>query len=119
MLVRDALERISRGVTTIVIAHRLSTILNADRVYFLEAGQVVEEGRLPDLLARSGRWSMRRSGRCGGWRRIEAMRRGGRPEARGAMARPGPPGPGFPTPAGCAKPRAAPGRAPGHEDGLR
>ncbi|MGY6411424.1 MAG: ABC transporter ATP-binding protein [Alkalilacustris sp.] len=54
VLVRDALERISRGVTTIVIAHRLSTILNADRVCYLEAGRVVEEGPLADLLARRG-----------------------------------------------------------------
>ncbi|WP_338048876.1 ABC transporter ATP-binding protein [Rhodobaculum claviforme] len=53
-LVRDALERISRGVTTIVIAHRLSTVLNADTVCYLEGGRVLEQGPVDELLARGG-----------------------------------------------------------------
>ena len=56
-LVRDALERISSGVTTIVIAHRLTTILNADKICYLQDGTVIEEGTLTDLLAKDGAFS--------------------------------------------------------------
>ena len=53
-LVRDALTRITRGVTTIVIAHRLSTIMDADTVCYIEAGRVLEQGPLDDLLRTGG-----------------------------------------------------------------
>ncbi len=56
-LVRDALERISSGVTTIVIAHRLTTIMNADKICYLEDGTVLEQGTLTDLLAKEGSFS--------------------------------------------------------------
>ena len=56
-LVRDALERISSGVTTIVIAHRLTTIMNADKICYLENGTVIEQGTLTDLLAKGGSFS--------------------------------------------------------------
>ncbi len=53
-LVRDALQRLTQGRTTIVIAHRLSTIANADRIIVLENGQVVEQGHQSELLAQDG-----------------------------------------------------------------
>ncbi|MDG1417739.1 MAG: ABC transporter ATP-binding protein [Maricaulis sp.] len=55
--VQEALEHLSKGRTTLVIAHRLSTIRNADWIYVMEDGQVVEEGRHDDLVARAGTYS--------------------------------------------------------------
>jgi ATP-binding cassette, subfamily B, bacterial MsbA len=52
--IRDALERVSLGVTTVVIAHRFATIMNADKICYLEAGQVTEQGSLKELLAMNG-----------------------------------------------------------------
>lgn len=55
-LVRDALDRVTAGVTTIVVAHRLSTVLRADRICYLEQGKVVETGSLAELLAMNGKF---------------------------------------------------------------
>lgn len=55
-LVRDALASVSKNVTTVVIAHRLSTILTADRICYVEAGQVQETGTLQELLDLNGRF---------------------------------------------------------------
>ena len=53
-LVQDALERLMRSRTTIAIAHRLSTIKNADRIYVLHDGQIVEQGTHDELIAMGG-----------------------------------------------------------------
>lgn len=52
--VQAALERLSEDRTTLVIAHRLSTVRDADWIYVMQDGQVREEGRHEDLLARGG-----------------------------------------------------------------
>jgi ATP-binding cassette subfamily B protein len=53
-LVREALERLMRGRTTLVIAHRLSTVKDAHRVVVLEAGQVAQAGTHQSLVAEDG-----------------------------------------------------------------
>jgi len=56
-LVQDALERATQGRTTIAIAHRLSTIQNADVIFGLEEGRLVEQGTHAELLERGGLYS--------------------------------------------------------------
>ncbi len=55
-LVQEAIDRLVQDRTTIVIAHRLSTIQNVDRIYLLEAGEVVQVGTHDELLAAGGRY---------------------------------------------------------------
>ena len=56
-LVQEAVDRLLQGRTVFVIAHRLSTITHADRIVFLERGEIVEQGTHADLLARRGAYS--------------------------------------------------------------
>ena len=52
--VQEALSRLMKGRTTIVIAHRLSTVVDADRIYVLQKGHVVQSGSHAELLAANG-----------------------------------------------------------------
>jgi ABC-type multidrug transport system fused ATPase/permease subunit len=49
--IKSALDRLTRGKTTIVVAHRLSSVSDADRIFVLEDGKLVESGRHDELLA--------------------------------------------------------------------
>ena len=58
-LVQDALEKLMRGRTSIVIAHRLSTIRNADQIFVMDKGRLIEKGthellmKIPDGIYRN------------------------------------------------------------------
>jgi ATP-binding cassette subfamily B protein len=53
-IIQQGLRHLKKGRTTIVIAHRLSTVRDADRIVVLDKGQVVEEGKHEELVARGG-----------------------------------------------------------------
>jgi len=62
--IQAALERVSKGRTTLIIAHRLSTVVHADEILVLDKGVIAERGKHEELLARgglyAGLWSRQR-----------------------------------------------------------
>ena len=50
--VMRALDRLAEGRTTIMVSHRMSSVMNADKIYVLESGKLVEEGTHEELMAR-------------------------------------------------------------------
>ncbi len=57
LAVREAMEHLCQGRTTVAIAHRLHTVSHADRIYVVEDGEVVESGRHDELLHQGGRYA--------------------------------------------------------------
>ena len=55
-LVQVALEKMMENRTSLVIAHRLSTIQNADNIVVLKKGEIVEQGKHEELLAKKGEY---------------------------------------------------------------
>ena len=51
-VVRESLDELK--VTRIIIAHRLSTIINADKIYVMKDGEVIEQGKYEELMAKNG-----------------------------------------------------------------
>ena len=56
-VVQDALDSVSRGRTTIAVAHRLSTVRDADVIFVVDGGRVVERGTHDELLSAGGMYS--------------------------------------------------------------
>ena len=54
LLVQEGIQTLLEGRTSFVIAHRLSTIKNADRIFVIDAGGIVESGSPAELMARRG-----------------------------------------------------------------
>jgi len=55
--VQDALETLMKGRTSLVIAHRLSTVENADEIFVLQSGKIVERGPHRKLIKRDGAYA--------------------------------------------------------------
>ncbi len=55
-VVQEAIDRVAQGCTTLIIAHRLSTIRNADMIYVLDSGKIVESGTHRQLMNQKGEY---------------------------------------------------------------
>ncbi|AKQ66832.1 Lipid A export ATP-binding/permease protein MsbA [Myxococcus hansupus] len=55
--VYESLRKLAKGRTVVLITHRLASVRNADRIYFLERGALVEQGRHEDLMRENGRYA--------------------------------------------------------------
>jgi subfamily B ATP-binding cassette protein MsbA len=54
--IQKAINFLTKNRTTIVIAHRLSTILNSDKIYVVNEGKIIAEGKHEDLLKKSSEY---------------------------------------------------------------
>ena len=53
-IIQETLNGLRKKYTTILIAHRLSTVQNADKIYVLNNGKIVEEGKHEELIEKKG-----------------------------------------------------------------
>ncbi len=83
--IQDALEKVSKGRTTLVIAHRLSTVVNADEILVLDKGRIIERGAHSVLLAQGGVYAAM-------WTRQNEIRQAEEVLRRAAEAEQGSPG---------------------------
>ena len=51
--IQDALKILTKDRTTVVIAHRLSTILNSNKIYVIDSGEIIDNGKHEELLIKS------------------------------------------------------------------
>src|SRR5689334_23697971 len=56
-IIHQNMKEIARGRTVLIIAHRLSTVRNADRIFTLERGRLVEDGTHEALIKTGGRYA--------------------------------------------------------------
>lgn len=57
VLIQDALDKLCKGRTTIVVAHRLSTIKNADEIFVVQNGKIIEQGTHSELINLNGKYN--------------------------------------------------------------
>lgn len=55
-MVQSTLDDLAKDRTTIIIAHRLSTVRNADCIYVLDHGRLIESGNHDVLMAKKGKY---------------------------------------------------------------
>ena len=48
-LIQSTLDKLTQGVTTLTIAHRVKTVMNANKIFVLQSGKVLESGRFKEL----------------------------------------------------------------------
>ena len=64
--IQAELQSAAQNKTTLLIAHRLSTVVDAHQILVMDAGEIVERGTHPELLALGGRyasmWALQQSG---------------------------------------------------------
>ena len=57
ILIQEAMDQLMKGRTSFVIAHRLSTIRNSDLIFYMEQGDIVEQGDHQTLMALDGAYA--------------------------------------------------------------